>query len=200
MMKRPENHFYIDKYGGKGFSIPTRWKSRNPPPPVLAPPRDNPNSNDVTQINIQDIATQVSPNFWIINKEVTIASGEYLGIGKGSTIVTTYKFTNNGTFASNGTFITSNLFTNNGKIENTGGFIVNLSGGQLVFNPNTDRNIVIFNRGGVSGLGSVILNLGTYTGTGKIVGNPVQSETTLVKIDDWASLVKAILIVFTNSP
>lgn len=29
-MKRPENNFYIDKFGGNGFSIPTRWKSRNP--------------------------------------------------------------------------------------------------------------------------------------------------------------------------
>ena len=198
-MKRPENHFYIDKYGGKGFSIPTRWKSRNPPPPVLAPPRDNPNSNDVTQINIQDIATQVSPNFWIINKEVTIASGENLGIGKGSTVVTRYEFTNNGTFNNNagGTFITSNKFTNNGQFSNERSFTVNLSGGQLIFNPTTDINI--FNRG-VSGSGSVILNLGTYTRIGKIVGNPVQSDTTLVKIDDWASLVKAILIVFTNSP
>jgi hypothetical protein len=201
-MKRPENHFYMCKYGGKGLTIPTRWKSRNPPPALPddnTNSNDNPNSNDDTQIYIQDFATQVFPNLWNINKDVTIKSGEYLGIDKGSIIVnTTFKFTNYGTFASNGTFINSNVFTNNGKIENTGGFIVNLSGGQLVFNPNPVSNIVIFNRGG-SGVGSVIVNYGgTYSGTGKIIGNQVQNKTT-PKIDDFISLINATLIVFTKT-
>ena len=171
MMKRPENHFYIDKFGGKGFSIPTRWKSRNPPPPVLAPPRDNPNSNDEPTLNITTIATQVSPGLWIMNGDVTIASNEQLGLIEGSTVVTTHEFTNNGIFINIGaTFITSSTFTNNGKFTNNDGFTVNLSSGQLVFNRSDDGNINIYNKNGV------IVNLGNYTGTEKrILGNPVQT-------------------------
>ena len=192
-MKRPENHFYIDKFGGKGFSIPTRWKSRNPPPPVLAPPHDNPNSNDQpTLIDITTIATQVSPGLWIMNGDVTIASNEQLGLIEGSTVVTTHEFTNNGIFINGigATFITSSTFTNNGKFTNNGGFTVNLSSGQLVFNRSDDRNKIIENKG------SVIVNFGgTYTGRGIILGNPVQSAATMV---DLSSLVNAMLKVFTK--
>ena len=172
-MKRPENHFYIDKFGGKGLSIPTRWKSRNPPPPVLAPPHDNPNSNDEpTLIDITTIATQVSPGLWIMNGDVTIASNEQLSLIEGSTVVTRHEFTNNGIFNTgiSVTFITSIIFTNNGKFTNNDGFTVNLSSGQLVFNRSDDGNINIYNKNGV------IVNFGNYTGTEKrILGNPVQT-------------------------
>jgi hypothetical protein len=47
-MKRPENHFYTYKYGGNGLTIPTRWKSRNPPPKS---PKVNPNFTFVSEQN-----------------------------------------------------------------------------------------------------------------------------------------------------
>jgi len=53
MSKQPENHLFVNKFGGKWPKIPTRWKSRNPPP-VLAPlesPKVNPNFTFVSEQN-----------------------------------------------------------------------------------------------------------------------------------------------------
>lgn len=128
---------------------------------------DEPTVIDISTIAIQ---AQVSPEIWIMKADFIIASTEYLAIEKGSTLVTRYNFTNNGQFVNGGTFCTSLNFTNNSTFTNTGAFVLNLSGGNLVFNPSGDRTKIIYNREGGD-----IINFGTYTGKGTIAGNPVQS-------------------------
>ena len=76
--------------------------------------------------------------------------------------------TNNGEFINAGTFCTSLNFTNNSNFNNNAGLTLNT--GNLVFNHSGDRTKVIFNRGGN------IINLGTYTGMGTVLGNPVQTS------------------------
>lgn len=133
-------------------------------------PKPNSNLNDPSNIiYVQNIATQVPSalNTWIINKDVTIGSDQYFSNDRTNTLITFYNFTNNGEFANGGTFYTLFNFINNGKIINNDALFLNT--GNLVFNRNDDRDKVVFNRGGN------IINTGTYTATGTIIGNQIQN-------------------------
>lgn len=152
----------------------TRHKRR--PIVMLTRPNSNSNSNSNSNtntndypdtINIQDIATQVpsDSSVWIINKDVTIGPTQSLGIDRTDTYITSYNFTNNGEFLNGGIFVTKNSFINNGKIGNKGAVFINT--GQLVFNRNPQA---ISNKGGI-----IINNGGKYTGSGIVLGNPVQT-------------------------
>jgi hypothetical protein len=119
------------------------------------------NSNN-TSIPIQTIATQVTPNTWIINQNVTIGSNQNFTNDRNNILVNYYDFTNNGEFQNSGTFLTSGgTFTNNGKIVNDNANFFNT--GNLVFNPNG----VIYNRGG-----NIVTTM--YSGTVNVNGNSVQ--------------------------
>lgn len=135
----------------------TRHQPRRRPTPV---PISNSNN---TVIPIENIATQVKTNTWIINQNVTIGSNQNFINDRNNILVNYYDFTNNGEFQNSGTFLTSGgTFTNNGKIVNNDANFFNT--GELVFNPNG----VIYNRGGN------IVTTGTYSGT-ITEGNPVKS-------------------------
>ncbi len=147
----------------------TRHKQR--PRLILTRPNPKPNSNSNTNdpisniIYIKDIATE-SPegsNFWVINKDVTIAPGEFFGLDKNETVITNYNFTNNGEFQNSGTFCSFNNFTNNGKFGNGGA--VGVMFGNLLFTGDTKQ---VTNRDGT------LVSIGTYQG-GPIIGNPVQA-------------------------
>jgi hypothetical protein len=144
-----------------------QYDQRNPPDNDTNDGDDKPTIIDIHTIAIQ---AQASPELWIMKADLIIASTEYLGIANGSTLVTRYDFTNNGVFENmGGTFCTSLNFTNNSTFNNNGGFVLNLSGGKLVFNSSGDSSKVIYNKKGD------IINFGTYTGTGMILGNQVRS-------------------------
>lgn len=143
----------------------TRHQQR---PRFIPKPNSNSNTNDPTNIiYVQNIATQVTPNTWIINKDVTIGSDQNFGNDRNNILITFYNFTNNGKFENGGKFYTLFNFINNGTIINNDANFFNT--GNLVFNRNDDRDKVVFNRGGN------IINTGTYTATGIVVGNQVQN-------------------------
>ena len=134
--------------------------TRHQPRPRFTPvPISNSNNTDIP---IQNIATQVKPNTWIINQNVTIGSNQTFTNDRNNILVNYYNFTNNGEFQNSGTFLTSgDTFTNNGKIVNNDANIFNT--GNFVFNPNS----VIYNRGG-----NFVTTM--YSGTITVIGNPVQ--------------------------
>ena len=120
------------------------------------------NSNNNTVIPIENIATQVKTNTWIINQNVTIGSNQNFTNDRNNILVNYYDFINNGEFQNSGTFLTSgSTFTNNGKIVNDNANFFNT--GDLVFNPNG----VIINRGG-----NIVTTM--YSGTVNVTGNSVQ--------------------------
>ena len=146
----------------------TRHQQR--PRVVLTRPNSNNNPN---VINIREIATQVpsAPNIWIINNDVTIRSDQQFANDRNNIIFTSYDFTNNGEFTNEGgTFYTSYNFINNGTINNNDSLFLNT--GNLVFNRNDVNDNVVFNRGT-----GKIVNIGTFNGTGTIIGNSVVNVT-----------------------
>ena len=147
----------------------TRHQQR--PRVVLTRPNSNTNRNDYPNvINIQDIATEVHSNIWIIKDNVTIGSDQQFTNVEDNIIFTSYNFTNNGEFTNEGgTFYTSYNFINNRRINNNNGLFLNT--GNLVFNRNDNDNVV-FNRGT-----GKIVNIGTLNGTGTIDGNSVVNVT-----------------------
>ena len=134
-------------------------------------PQPRPNS-DPNIIYIKDIATETpaGSNVWIINNDLTIGPGQYLGIDQGGIIITNYNLTNNGEFNKTSAafyFLNkSKNFINNGKFDNTGGLTVNF--GTFVVNGKSEDL--------VKNMHGNIVNFGAkYEGI--VFGNQVQNVT-----------------------
>ena len=131
-------------------------------------PSNNNNNND-TNITLESIAREVSPNIWVINTDVTISPNQTLVIDQGVTVTTFYNITNSGKFTNEGTFcIAKNNFTNNTNADfnNNGGTTLIYLGGTLKNNGRID------NKSG----GKVINLQSTYEGF-RVVGNPIVTLT-----------------------
>jgi hypothetical protein len=134
---------------------PKLGRHRQRPIVILRPqPQPRPNS-DPNIIYIKDIATETpaGSNVWIINNDLTIGPGQYLGIDQGGIIITNYNLTNNGEFnkisAAFYFLNKSKNFINNGKFENSDGLTVNfgtfiVNGKPLDIIKNIGGNIVNF--------------------------------------------------------